>query len=105
MINYSKLWKYKTIKIIIVAIVIVVIYNIYSTIDLKISRSILKDLKEESQNDSLTIRLKEMMQDSVLKWHKNNRQFFESYNTSENWYWEDIIVFNNEKTKAFSFVY
>lgn len=102
---YTKLWTYKSFKIIMATIVIVVVYNIYSIIDYKISRMILEDVKLESQKDSLTIKLKEMMQDSVFKWHKNKRQFFESYNTSENWYWEDIIVFNNEKTKAFSFVY
>lgn len=105
MINYQKIWSYKKVKIIVVIFSLIIIYSLYSAIDYKISRVILENVKLESQKDSLTIRLKEMMQDSVMNWHKSNRRFFTNYNTSENWYWEDIVVFNKEKTKAFSFVY
>lgn len=105
MINYQKLWSLKKVKYSIMFLSLILIYNIYSIIDYKISRVILEDVKLESQKDSLTIKLKEMMQDSVLKWQKNKKRLFSDYNTTFYWYWENIVVFHKEKTKAYSFIY
>lgn len=105
MINFSKYWSYKIVKIIIGLLSVTIIYNIYTTIEYNIRRSILEDIKLESQKDSLTLRLKSMMQDTVLKWQKQNLNFTLDYNKREKWYWEDIVVFNKERTRGFSFYY
>ncbi len=122
MINYKELWSLKKVKAIVVIISLIIAYNIYSKIDSIICRGILDDIKIESQKDSLTLKLISMMQDtiskrnckppreyikdSVVNLDKNKPNgYFILFKNVENWYWEDIIVFNKKKTKGFSFVY
>lgn len=122
MINFTKYWSFNIVKIIIGLLSVIIIYNIYTTIDYNIRRSILEEIKLESQKDSLSLKLISMMQDSIAK--KNNKSprkyvqnfeynpdnkkpngYFLIFNRVEKWYWEDIIVFNKERNKGFSFIY
>ena len=62
-------------------------------------------LREDSKNNILSQQIINNLKDSILKWQADSVMRYSFYNTTENWLFDDLVIFNEDSTFAYSWIY
>lgn len=89
-------------KYLIVLIIIILINGCYSRED---KLTCLNSLRLHSRNNIATQQIITNFKDSILKWQADSVLRYSSYETTEDWFFDDLVLFTSDSNRLYSWIF